>query len=203
LVNHTGPQGRILFEERPGDGPEAGWTALLADLTHRHFVGGLAPRWGVEHLFARLADGKLEDRPIAQWTDEELTQFWQRFNIAWVVCWSEEAQARLRSLPEAREVAEVHDGGKGVLFALARNPNYFLRGQGQVVQIDWQRVALAGVTPDADGYVVLSLHHLSGWRIAPSYVQMEREPDASDPVALIRLRLPGPVARLTLTWENP
>src|SRR5262249_38891570 len=67
-ADHPGTEGRILFEERPADGPDAGWTALLAERTGRQFVGGLAPRWGVEHLFARLADGKLAGRPIGEWS---------------------------------------------------------------------------------------------------------------------------------------
>src|SRR5262249_40204914 len=129
LADHTGTEGRILFEERPADGPDAGWTALLAERTGRQFVGGLAPRWGVEHLFARLADGKLAGRPIGEWSDDELLRFCGRYNICWAVCWSNEAQARFGKLPGARAVAEVRDGGQGVLFALRREANFILRGR--------------------------------------------------------------------------
>jgi len=203
LTAQTDGQGRILLEERGMSTPDACWTALLAERTGRHFLGGLAPGWDVEHLFVRLEEGKLAGRPINEWSDVELERFCDRYNVLWVVCWSPEAQASFRKLPMAHEVSHVSDGDDGVLFRLERKPTFFLRGQGQVVQMDWQRVALCEVTPDEDGYVVLSLHHLSGWRIAPSYVQMEREYDPVDPIALIRLKVPGPVARLTLTWENP
>ena len=39
--------------------------------------------------------------------------------------------------------------------------------------------------------------------VAPSNVRVERELDPFDPIPLLRLRLPGPVMRLTLTWDEP
>jgi hypothetical protein len=36
--------------------------------------------------------------------------------------------------------------------------------------------------------------------VSPSDVRVERHPDPDDPIPFLRLRLPGPVLRLTLTW---
>ena len=64
-----------------------------------------------------------------------------------------------------------------------------------------QRIALADITPDR-GEVVLSLHHHHGWRISPGFVALEKDIDISDPIPMMRLKLPGHISRLTLTWEH-
>ena len=33
--------------------------------------------------------------------------------------------------------------------------------------------------------------------------QIEPLPDIDDPIPLVRLRMPGPVTRITLTWQDP
>ena len=200
LTTATEPNARILWEESADDRPGSDWSALLPLLTGRDFLGGLDPNAGVEHMFARLADGVLAGRPVDRWSDAELAHFGERYNVGWVACRSAAALKRFADFPAARPVAELPDGGR--LFALGRTPSFFLKGQGRWVQGDRQRIALADVVPE-NGEVVLSLHYQSGWRVAPSYVQIERDLDPFDPIPFIRLRMPGPVARLTLTWENP
>lgn len=64
---------------------------------------------------------------------------------------------------------------------------------------------LTDVIPDAEGNVDLSLHEFEGLRAYPSYVQLEKhfQPSNPDPIGHIRLRIPGPVPRITLVWEHP
>jgi hypothetical protein len=64
-----------------------------------------------------------------------------------------------------------------------------------------QRVVLTDVVPE-DGVVVVSLHYHHGWRVRPGWVDVEREPDPYDPIPFLRLRMPGPVARVTLVWDG-
>jgi hypothetical protein len=55
-----------------------------------------------------------------------------------------------------------------------------------------------------DGKVLLSLHHQKGMQVSPSRVQIESEIDPQDPIKFVRLSVPdlGPVARVTITWEQ-
>jgi hypothetical protein len=69
------------------------------------------------------------------------------------------------------------------------------------VEADPRRITLTDVVPE-DGKVVLSLHYEAGLRASPGRVQVARDPDPRDPIPFVRLLLPGPVARLTLTWED-
>jgi hypothetical protein len=77
-----------------------------------------------------------------------------------------------------------------------------LKGHARLLCADTQHIALADVHPE-DGRVVLSMHYQPGLHISPSRVEIEKEPDPYDPIPFIRLRMPGPVARLTLTWQPP
>jgi hypothetical protein len=92
-----------------------------------------------------------------------------------------------------------------VVFALNRPRSFVLSGTATWESADARRVALTNVVPNADGEVQLSLHNLEGLRVFPSYVRVEPMPDPTgrDPVHHVRLRLPGPVPRVTLVWENP
>src|SRR5262245_57695228 len=146
------PDGRIIWEDgtdAPGGG---GWTALLPELTQRPFLGGLSPDVTIDYLQARLADGKLMNRPVADWTDEELHRFFERYNITRAICRSSESIARFRRLSGTTIIAEFKDGA-GTMFALDRRPTFVLKGRGQVTQMDWNRVALADLEPDEDGVV--------------------------------------------------
>jgi hypothetical protein len=46
------------------------------------------------------------------------------------------------------------------------------------------------------------MHYQTGMRASPSRVQIEAKKDGDDPIAFIRLRVSGPVARVTITWEE-
>jgi hypothetical protein len=156
----------------------------------------------MEYMFARLCDGKLTGKPIADWSDDDLRRFADRYNLGWIVCWSSESIARFRQCKFATELAQIRDGDAGVFFKLNRKLSYVLKGQATWVQADWERLALADVIPE-NGEVLLSLHYQSNWRVAPVYVQVEEYLDPDDPRPLVRIRLPGQVHRLTFVWENP
>jgi hypothetical protein len=200
LKARTTPEARILWEDRPGGRETPRWTALLALLTGRAFLGGLDPDGCIEHAYARLVDPNLAGRPLVDWSDAELDDFCRRYNVGWVVCWSPAAVARFHQWKGAAGVVSVTDQGPGYLMPL-RPGSYFLKGQGRLVYADRQGIVLADVVPDEDGKVVLSFHHQAGLQASPDRVQVEREPDANDPIPFIRLVLPGPAARVSLTWE--
>ncbi len=203
LTRHTGAEARILWEDRPTARAASHWSALLPLLTGRSFIGGLDPDAGIEHIQAGLVDQNLAGRHVAQVSDAALADYCRRYHVGWVVCWSPAAVARFRAWKVgAEELAEIHDDGPGYLFRV-RHPakSIALKGQAQLLHADSHHITLGDVVPE-NGRVVLSLHYQAGLRASPARVQVEREPDASDPVPFVRLRVAGPVARVTLTWEE-
>jgi hypothetical protein len=206
LKAQTTADARILWEDRAGQRRDGLWTALLPLLTGdatggRFFLGGLDPAGSIEHTQGGFTDQTLGGRHISQWTDEELSDFCRRYNVGWVVCWSPTAVARFAAWDDARQVATLSDEGPGALFALRRPHSFILKGKANWLAADCEHVALGELVPE-DGKVVLSLHYQAGMRALPDRVQVEREIDPYDAIPLVRLKVSGPVTRVTLTWEH-
>ncbi|HXG10974.1 MAG TPA: hypothetical protein VNK04_14535 [Gemmataceae bacterium] len=203
LHEHTTPEARILWEDDPAACRPGRWTPLLPLLTDRAYLGGLDPRAGIEHAQATLTDELLAGRPIGDWGDGELEDFCRRYNIGWVVCWSAAAQKRFRAWAGARLTTALGGDPPRQLFTVERPRSFALRGStARWLHADCQHIALGDVVPNADGEAVLSLHYQAGMRVSPSRVRLERYLDPYDPIPFVRLRLPGPVVRVTLTWEK-
>ncbi|MGL6097045.1 MAG: hypothetical protein ACRC7O_14775, partial [Fimbriiglobus sp.] len=204
LRQHTTPDARILLEDFDGHPAGWNWTALLPGLTDRAFLGGLDPEACVEHAFCGMRAGKLNGRPFADWTPDERDRFTRRYNVGWVACRTPAATAFWKADPTATVVGGFSDGGDGVLVELRRPRSFVRSGSATVERIDRRGVVLTGVTPDPrTGEVLLSLHHQPGFRTTPSVVWADPDKDPFDPIPMLKLRLPGPVSRVTLTWENP
>ncbi len=203
----TTADARVLWEEPPHDAPGWNWSALLPTLTGRAYLGGLDGAAGVEHSYCGLRNGRLNGRLLADWTAAERQEFATRYNVGWVAARSPEAVAWWLADPAASELARLPEGPAGgsvTLIRLDRPPSFFLTGTGTVERADRAKVVLTDVTPDADGVVTLSFHHQPGLRLAPtSVVQCMGTKDLFDPIPMLTLRLPGPVTRVVVAWDDP
>jgi hypothetical protein len=206
LSEKTTNQARILWEDRRGGGPR--WTALLPVLTGRAFVGGLDPDAAIEHTAIDLVDQTLAGRPLDDWTDADLADYCDHYNIGWVACWSGKTAERFerfrRTEPgaDAEEApAEMHDGGLGRLITLHRKPTFTLHGSAKIQSADSNRVVLTDVRPSG-GQVCLSLHHQAGLRVSPSRIRIEPLTDAHDVTPFVRLKLDEAAPVVTITWDK-
>ena len=199
IREHTTPDARILIEDSTA-GETWNWTALLPVLTQRAYLGGLDPEGNVDHVYCGMRAGTLNGRPFADWTPLERAAFCKRYNVGWVVCRTPASTGWWGSDPTAREVART--GDNAVLFALDRPHSFALSGSATVERADRRQIVLTDVTPNEAGEVVLSFHHIPGLKAAPAVVWADATNDLHDPVPMTRLRLPGPVSRVTLTWED-
>lgn len=212
IREHTTPEARILWDDVE-EGPGWNWSALLPVYTGRAYLGGLDTDSEIDHGYCSLRDRRLNQRPLAEWTDAELAEFCRWYNVGWVVCRSERAAERWEKCqgadkkPFARAVTRLIEGGRPVvLFALERRHTFVLSGEATWESADAKRVVLTDVRPDAFGNVDLSLHHFGDGQLRPypTYVTLEKFPDPTgrDPVDHIRLRVPGPVPRVVIVWEH-
>jgi len=202
IIQHTGPEARILWEDRPLSRQASRWSALLPILTGRSFLGGLDPDAFIDHSTISFIDGALAGRPIATWSDEALEEYCKRYNVGWAIAWSPAVLKRFQEWDGAVTVADLFDDVPGYLFLIKHAPRDFtLKGKAKIIHADGHHITVADVVPD-NGVVVLSLHYQAGMRASPSRVQIEREQCGYDPFGFIRLRVAGPVARVTLTWDS-
>lgn len=203
IRERTDRDGRILWEDRPGDRYSSRWTALLPLLTDRWFIGGLDPEGAIEHSRAGLADAMLGGRAVSQWSDEALAEYCRKYNVGWV-CTSCSATAKRFSDWKSGVISalKIDDREGGYLFTMKRaQTSYAIHGKADLVSASGGRLTFANVVPE-DGKVVLSFHYQSGLRATPRRVQIEREPDIYDAIPLMRLRVSQPVSRLTITWDE-
>jgi hypothetical protein len=201
LAERTTPEARILWEDCSGQ-LDCGWTALLPQTLGRGLIGGLDADGVLEHAVIGMRDGNLAGRPLAAWTDAELDGYCRRYNVGWVVCRTPVARERFGRWPGAERIPPPDPAKDWHLYSLRRPFSYVLKGQAREYHASTEGVTLADVVPE-NGEVVLSLHYQAGWRVRPGWVRLEREADPYDPIPLVRLKAPGPVARITLTWERP
>lgn len=207
----TSDDARILFEEPDTTRPGWNWTALLPQQCGRALMGGIDPDAGIEHLECGLRAEKLAGRALADWSHGELLAWCKRYNVGWVVCRTPVLTAWWGRVPFAREVgrypADVEAKGKTadeyVLFELNRPRSFVLSGSAIIERADAGKIVLTNVVPDSSGEVVLSFHHQPELRAAPMVVELVPARDTLDPIPFMKLRLPGPVSRVTLTWEHP
>jgi len=236
----TDPSARILFEDQlrlleETDPESVHWTPLLPFLLRpdaRQFVGGLyQTAFIAHHRAAAFGDFHLGDRYIDEWRPDELSAYFERYNVGWVVCWSPLSRFVFDRLPGAERIGVVsrystryrplnpdahtwqalhartdpatamtyltEGDTMYVLYRLARPHTFFLRGRGTLASVDFNRVELADVVPDAAGDAVLSLHWLDNWRTDPP-LEIAPAPVPGDPVPFVRIKLGRPAGRIVL-----
>jgi len=201
LRGSTTPEARILWEDGPAE-RDNGWAVFVPSRLSRPCIGALDLEGILEHSGISLRCGWLAGRPLAAWTDTELSEYCRRYNVGWVVCSSQEARQRFNSWPLAVALPLPPEAEGWHVFALRRPFSFVLKGSAKVYEADARRVTLADVSPE-EGEVVLSVHFQAGWHVRPGWIRIERDDYAHDSISLVRLRLPGPVGRVTLTWANP
>jgi hypothetical protein len=192
---------RVLWEDRPGR-IDLGWTVLLPSRIGRPFIGGLDADGTLEHAAAALRNGHLAGRPLPLWTDTELDGYCRRYNVGWVVCATAAARDRFGRWPVAAALPTPAAADGWTVFVVQRPHSFVLKGQAGGFEADHRRITLTDLVPEGDE-VVLSLHYQEGWSVRPAWVRVERELDPYDPIPFVRIRAPGPVGRVTLTWGRP
>ena len=203
LRERTSTTARILLDEAAF--PESvgwNWTAMLPRLTDRTFLGGLDSEACIEPLACTMRTSGVHLRTDGDTAARDLASFVERYNVGWVACQSETV-VRWLTLPGTIEVARFPGPCEIVLLKLNRTHTFITRGTGNWDQADRKRIVLTNVVPDANGIVSLSLHFQEGMRITPPSVILEPEKDPFDPTPMIRLRMAGPVSRVTIVWQNP
>lgn len=199
----TTREARLLIEDDGTSLAEWNWPALLGLPGDRYCIGGLDPEANIEHLACGMKAGKLQGRAWAEWTPADREAYCHRYNIGWVLCRTPESAQWWASDPHAKVIGRYFAGTDCVLFEWNRPQTFVLSGRATISQMDRERIVLTDVTPDETGWVRLSLHYQQELLVAPLNVTPAPDPDSSDPIPFLKLQLPGPVSRITISWPHP
>jgi hypothetical protein len=197
MRTETLPAARILWEESTKDDSVSA-AIILPLLTERAFLGAGGAAADADLGFAVLSNGHLAGRPVTIASDADLEAFCRRYNIGWIVASETQTIERFNRWPLAECVSST---GTRRLYSVKRTRTFVLKGQARCVTADRFSISLADVVPE-NGEVVLSMHYQEGLRARPGWVKVDREPDAYDPIPLIRLQMIAPAARVTLAWDK-
>ncbi|HMO35552.1 MAG TPA: hypothetical protein PKA06_05880, partial [Gemmatales bacterium] len=196
LRQQTTSEARILWEETREN---AAWSPLLLNDLERNFVGGLgrAEQVLIEPLQVRLASGNLLGKPIEHWSLNDLHSLVNDWNIGWVAAFHPETIQRWLRYPDSEVVAALP--GTGQLIKLKRYGQYCKQGY-----VRWQtqtrrQIVFTDLMPE-NGHIVLSLHHHLGMRLLNSKARIETWQQSFDGIPMIKIKIPEPMERLTITW---
>lgn len=150
----TDRRARILVEDGPGY--RGMGVAGLHLGTNALWIGG--PYKGayiVQHRVNFML-GRLSGRPVATYSNDDLAQFFRRYNVRWVLAWSDGARGSFDARPTLVRRQRLIDG-LAFYEVIAPVESFFERGAGTIdVALDTIRVR--DVVPD-NGSIVLRYHY--------------------------------------------
>ena len=158
ISTETDQSARILFETSRGrihDGSHI--AGYLAYKTQREFIGGHY----IDSYFADFTDGDLFGRHITDFSSEELWDYFDLYNIGWIIAFSDSAKMHLEKMTGVTRLAS---DGTIVAYRLQRPHSYFFGGYGSVESRSHNRLVLN----DLDGEtIILKYHYMWGLQAEP------------------------------------
>jgi hypothetical protein len=176
---------RILVEDGPGY-RGMGVSALHLG-TNAQWIGGPYRAAYVTYHRVSFISGRLAERPLASYSEDELAQFLRRYNVRWILCWTPESKRVLDGHPTlVRRLQEID----GLAFYELATPaeSFYERGSG-AVQADLDSLRLSGVS--AEGGSVVLRYHYYDHLVAEGAGALRPYAIPGDPVGFIEVVDPG------------
>lgn len=201
LEAHTTREGRILLEDSESINkhgqyePEAYYgthlPGLFPEMLRREYLCGPRPMYPVKHSFASFTRGTLFERPVWDYSAEELQRAFDLFNVRWIVCWFEQSRRFFDAMPSyVRPLGVV---GKFAVYEVLREPSFFIKGRG-TVRADYNRLELDDVRSE-DNEIIIAYHWMK-YLVSDCGAQIERVMVGSDPIGFIKIK--NPPEKLTI-----
>ena len=172
LFERTDNSARLLVEladvER-GEIPE-GYDLFVLDACLRGgrlCANAVYPYLLTDYHPLRLIHGRLNERPMAQWTTsrvDEMRKLLEIYNVGWLVCWSPACQSAANAAPALFGAGEAI--GPYRLYRLPDPPGYFLEGGGRL-EVQPGRIGVSRAEAP-QGMLILRFHYVEGMRRVPS-----------------------------------
>jgi len=187
---------RIMIEdiirwERQAPYGASRYSCLLAVWGPRYLVGGPVPNAFIKHHYVSFDEGRFLNRKIGSFSDAELKESVELYNIKWAIIWTEESKERLKRCGFARKLAEFVDLE---VYEFDIKADWFLVGEGELKAMDYDKIELSQLKPEA-GKVVLKVHYFEDFQAEPG-VKIFCYQAGGDPVGFLGLENPPSELRL-------
>ncbi len=189
IRNNTSKEARILIEDSAFDSGHQYYgthlPALFPHYVQREYILAPHPYFPIKHGFASFTSGVLFEKRVEDYSLEELKEYFDLYNINWIVCWSEKSKKLFNQHPEYLKKLEEID--KFTIYEVDRTPTFFLKGKG-IILSDYNRLKLHKVSAE-DGEVIIKYHWMRFLKTDPP-LRIERVQILNDPVGFIKILNP-------------
>ena len=197
IIEKTTKEGRILIEDSgfldTQGKNQCVWghqyylthlPALLPYYTGREFIGGPYPYSIIQHHFVEFHDGILFKKEIDTISLAELNDYFDLYNIKWVICWSKKSQDFFNKYPHYLLKDDKVD--KFYTYTVNRTPSYFYKGKGHIIS-DYNKLKLTEVK--SEGEIIIKYHWLKYLKTDPPR-PLEKVMIMDDPIGFIKIHNP-------------
>jgi len=165
---------------------------VLPEYTRAPLLGGQYSGFFTQYNVVNFYSGVWMNRPIDQWTGEELGAAFRQYAITHLLTWSQRADKALSAHPELVERIDAPPPFAGWR---VREPNgWFLEGRGRLAEVDYDRLIFDQVEAP-EGRAVVSFHWAPTLRCEGAELTPVDVP--GDPVPMIGLD--NPQRRVVIT----
>lgn len=109
LEKNTTKDARIIVEDSRWGKLGGNIMTLLALFTDKFFVGGLHQGVFIEGD-TWFVDGVIFGKSIAEYSEDELAKKLEKYNVKWIVVWTNKSKSFLSSLPKFKKIYETSHG---------------------------------------------------------------------------------------------
>jgi hypothetical protein len=209
LEENTDATGRILHEETSRFGYRYYGTYLAALMPlrmDREFANGPAPFPLLQQNVLQFMAGQLQERPLEEFEPADVSTLLERYNVRWVLCWSDAAKAyfaRAASVDDAQDAADsatatlVSTFEDFELYRIDGDRSFFLKGSGEVAA-EPNSITVTNSVADGDS-LILRYHWDENLKVPPP-LELFPFPVPGDPVPFIGVRHPTPSFRITFDY---
>jgi len=184
IKKNTSREGRILLEDSCWQSGHAYWgthiPAMLPLYTNREYIGGPLPQFFMKHHFAEFHDAELFGKPIREISPEKLKEYFNLYNIKWIICFISNSREYLDSIPEV--VAKLTKIDKFYVYVVKREPSFFIKGKG-AINSDYNHIYLRDISP---GDVIIKYHWHDTLKTRPER-RIEKVKLMDDPIGFIKI----------------
>jgi len=189
IKSNTSSKGRILIENSDFETHHKYYGThlpiLLPQLTGREYIGNYSYYAASKDGIATFNSGVLFRKPIQEFTHESLMNYFNLYNIKWVIYWSDAAHRALGpDNPFSKPLVKIDSFN---ICSVVREPSFFIKGKG-AVRADYNRIQLSEVKP-VDGEIILSYHWMQFLKTDPSR-KIERVLLNEDELGFIKIKDP-------------
>ncbi|RMF96405.1 MAG: hypothetical protein D6734_03745, partial [Candidatus Schekmanbacteria bacterium] len=160
IRENTTKEGRILMENSDWESGHLYFGGhlpiLLPHYVDREFVGSEYSTDPMIDNFMSFYDGFLFHKKLSWFNRQRLEEYFNLYNIKWIICWSKDAVKLMDSFPDYIVKRAVFS--PFILYEVNRKGSYFLSGHGNV-KTAINKIWLSNVQSE-NGKIILSYHWL-------------------------------------------